>query len=118
MQFVRLLPVILSGVLVGAHFLRNQQWLAVAITAAVLGVLPLRRKWVAYLAQGGLVLAGLEWTGTAMQLVQYRQSMGLAWTRLALILGGVALVTLLSALVFRLRPLRRRYGFIVGPEDG
>ncbi|MDH4319969.1 MAG: hypothetical protein OEV73_00570 [Desulfobulbaceae bacterium] len=118
MQIVRLLPVILSGVLVGAHFLRNQQWLAVAITVAVLGLLLLRRKWVVYLAQAGLVLASLEWVGTGMQLVQYRQSMGLPWTRLALILGGVALFTLLAALVFRLPLLRRRYGFIDSQADG
>lgn len=111
MQFVRLLPVILSGVFVIAHFLRSQQWLAVAISLTLLGLLLVRKKWVVYVVQVGLVLASLEWLGTLMQLVQARQAMGQDWTRMAVIIGGVALFTLFSALVFCLSPLRRRYGF-------
>jgi len=116
MQFVRLLPVILSAFLVSAHFLRNQQWLAVVITLAVLALLLVRKRWVVYLAQLGLVLASLEWVGTGLQLVQTRQAMGVEWTRLAVIIGGVALFTLLSALVFLLPALRSRYGFVKKAE--
>ncbi len=111
MQFVRLLPVILSGLLVAAHFLRNQDLLAVAITMAVFGLLLVPKKWAVYLVQVGLVLASLEWVGTGMQLVMSRQSMGLGWMRLAVIIGGVALFTLLSMLVFWLPAVRQHYGF-------
>jgi len=111
MQFIRLLPVILSGILITAHFFRYQQWLAVLIALAVLGLLLVRKQWVVYLVQAGLVLASIEWLGTLLQLVRFRQSMGMEWTRLAVILGGVALFTLFSTLVFRLPALRCCYGF-------
>lgn len=117
MQFVRLLPVIFSGIFIGAHFLRHQQWLAVAFVVFGLGLLLVPKKWAARLVQVGLVLASLEWVGTIMQFVQLRQSMGMEWTRLAVILGSVALLTLLSALVFRLPALRIRYGLNINEKD-
>jgi hypothetical protein len=39
----------------------------------------------------------------------FRQAQGLPWLRLALILGLVALCTLLSALVFKTKGLKARY---------
>lgn len=116
MQFVRLLPVILSGIIILAHFLRHQQWLSVALVFVGFGLLLVPRKWAARLVQVGLVLASLEWVGTLFQLVQQRQAMGMEWTRLAVILGGVALFTLLSALVFWLPALKARYG-LIGKEQ-
>lgn len=118
MQFVRLLPVILSVVLVIAHFLRNQDLLLVMISLAVMGLLLVRKRWAVYLVQVWLVLASLEWVGTGIQLVQSRQAMGMGWNRLAVIIGGVALFTLLSVLVFRLPALRCRYGFAVKELSG
>lgn len=111
MLFVRLLPVILSGIMITAHFVRSQQWLPVVISLAVMGLLLVRKRWIIYLVQAGLGLAAVEWLGTLIQLVRFRQSMGMEWIRLAVIIGGVALFTLLSVLVFRSPVLRRRYGF-------
>ncbi|MDH5298431.1 MAG: hypothetical protein OEV91_05375 [Desulfobulbaceae bacterium] len=118
MQFLRLLPVLLSTILISAHFLRSRLWLLVVISVAISALLLVRKKWAARLVQAGLVLAALEWLRTLYGLVLYRQAMGMEWKRLAVILAGVALATLLSALVFRFSALRQRYGLDDGEKAG
>ena len=109
MSFVRLLPVLLSALLIGAHFFRHGSWLLLAAVVAVTGLLLVKRRWAARLVQAGLVLAAVEWLHSLFSLVRFRQAMGMEWHRLAIILGAVALVTLLSGLVFRLPALSKRY---------
>jgi hypothetical protein len=109
MYVLKLLPVILSGLLLGAHFLRAGLF-ALAVLSLVFPVLLLfRRGWVARLVQIILVLGALEWIRTLMVLVDERRIAGQAWTRLAIILGLVAVFTGCSALVFCCRSLKNRY---------
>lgn len=118
MTFVRLLPVILSTLLLGAHFLRTG--LAVPAVMLVLfpAVLLVKRPWAARLAQLVLVLGGLEWVRTLLVFVAQRRELDQPWTRLALILGSVAFFTLGSGLLFSLSAaLRERYGLEKDDED-
>ena len=109
MIFVRLLPVVLSMLLLGAHFLRGGwTWLAAACVAAPL-LLLVRARWIARLLQVVLVLGAAEWVRTLVAFVSARIDGGQDWTRLAVILGSVAIFTLASAAVFEGRALRRRY---------
>ena len=57
-----------------------------------------------------LVLGALEWLRTLYLLAAMRIAWDQPWTRLAVILGTVALLTALSGLVFRSRKLKLRYG--------
>lgn len=109
MNFIKLIPVILSMLLLGAHFYRAGLTVLVALCAVLLFVLLLRRPWAARLIQTVLVIGSIEWIRTMMVLSGMRQQAGAPWKRLALILGGVALFTVSSALVFRFRSLRERY---------
>lgn len=109
MNLIRLLPVLLSIILLAAHFLRDGQMLFVTALLLVPFLLFIRRPWVVRLFQVGLVVGGVEWLLTAYKFIQVRQLMGESWGRLALILGAVALFTAGSALVFRSRSLRDRY---------
>ena len=65
--------------------------------------------WVARATQGVLVLGAVEWVRAAVSYVSARQDLGMPWGRLAIILGSVALFTLLSSMAFRTQVLRRRY---------
>jgi hypothetical protein len=76
----------------------------------------MRKSWVARLVQAVLVIGGVEWIRTLLVLVKMRQAAGDPWERLALILGGVALFTVCSALVFRFKSLRERYKLTPGSE--
>ncbi|HSO45092.1 MAG TPA: hypothetical protein VLQ47_06190, partial [Rhodoferax sp.] len=53
--------------------------------------------------------ATLNWLLAIVLLVQMRQQVGRHWTTAALILGAVALLTLLAGLLLNSRSLRERY---------
>jgi len=109
MNALRLLPVILSFLLLGAHFYRAGQLPVTVACVAVLLLLFLRRFWVPMLFQFLLVLGALEWLRALYGFAQMRIAFGEPWTRLAVILGTVALFTALSGLSFRHRQLRTFY---------
>ena len=117
MNLLRLLPVILSLLLLGAHFYRAGLAVLTAASIALVLLLVLPKPWVARLAQFALVLGALEWLRALYHFAAMRVAFGEPWTRLALILGAVALFTALSALVFQARDLKQRYG-LVGEKSG
>lgn len=72
-------------------------------------LLLIKRPAAARIIQAMCLLGTAEWLRTLYDLVKLYQSHGLDWTRMAIILGGVALFTAASVMVFFLEPLRRRY---------
>lgn len=112
---VRLLPVALALAILAAHFYRAQAWVPFGVTVGLAPLLLARAPWAARVLQGALALGALEWLRTAAALIALRQSMGQPWTRLAIILGAVALATGACALVFQWRPVRER--FRLGKSD-
>lgn len=109
MNFIRLVPVILSTLVLGAHFFRGGNLLVLAVVIGFLFLLLVKRPWVAWAYQALLVAGAVEWLRTLVEIMRRRQAMGEPWTRMAIILGAVAVITAASALVFRLKPLRERY---------
>ncbi len=109
MTFVRLLPVLISFLLLAAHFSRADNTPMVAASLIFPLILLVRKPWVAPTVQVVLVLGGLIWVRRAAALVGQRQASGESWTRLAVILAVVAAFTMASALVFRSTALRKRY---------
>lgn len=103
------IPIVLSLVALGAHFLRFGNELGVIVSILLIGLLFLRRAWVARLVQVALVLGTIEWLWTMYSLLQIRTAQGAPATRMVLILGGVALVAFASALLFQTKRLKRAY---------
>jgi hypothetical protein len=99
----------LSFALLGAHFYRAGWMLWVVVCVLAIGLLALRRRWVPRLAQLALVLGALEWLRTLWVIADYRLAMGQPVLRLAVILGAVAALAVLAALVFESQALRRLY---------
>ena len=110
MNILRLLPVILSLLVLGAHYFRSGIYFVVALILGLLALLFVKKAWVARLTQVVLVLGTFEWIRTLFELVAVRQTFGQPWTRMAVILGVVALLTGASALVFRIPALKEKYG--------
>lgn len=109
MIFFRLLPVILSFLLIAAHFYRADFPVITFLCLLAPGLLFYTRTWAARTLQIVLLLASLEWMRTLLQFIDIREQMGMEWTRLAIILGTVALFTLASALIFNLPSVKDRY---------
>lgn len=101
MTVLRLLPVLLSALLIAAHFFRaGNIGLAVVSTSAPLMLL-MNRRWVIYVISGMLLLGALVWIEATFTFIHIRQALGMPWARLGAILGSVTVLTALSALVFR-----------------
>ena len=116
MNFLRLLPVILSLLLLGAHFFRAGEMIVVYVAVILIFMLFIRKVWVPWLIQFALLLGAVEWLYTLAFVAQMRASQGMPWTRMAVIMGGVALFTALSGLVFRSKGLRKRYSRVTPAE--
>ena len=110
MNFIRLLPVFFSFLLISAHFQRAGLSLIALLCLLAPGLLYFTRPWSPRILQILLLLSAVEWVRTLVYLVQLRQDLGMDWTRLAIILGGVSLFTAASALVFQHREIRKKYG--------
>ncbi len=106
---LRLFPVFISSLLIGAHFQRAGLTFVAVICVLIPFSLFYTRPVSMRLVQIFLVLAALEWMRTLLYLVQLRIDHGMEWYRLAIILGVVVLFTLCSALVFNNSRIRRIY---------
>jgi len=109
MKALAFTPIVLSLVVLGAHFLRYGNYPGVFVSLALIGLLLIRRPWVARLLQLVLILAGIEWLRTGYTLVHLRAAHGEPYMRMILILAVVAAFTMCSALVFQSPLLKRIY---------
>lgn len=103
-----ILPII-SSVLLAAHFSRaDLNWL-VPLALLFPLILLIKRKWIIRIYQIYLICGGLIWIERLLQLRRMRIAAGESWIRLAIILGVVALITLLSALILQNKKLLNAY---------
>jgi len=114
MNTIKLIPVILSFLLLGAHFYRSGHVVLSGLCVVILFLLFLRKSWVPRMFQLLLILGSLEWLRSLYFFAAMRMAWEQPWTRLAIILGAVALFTALSGLVFRNKKLWSYYQ----PESG
>lgn len=105
-----LLPILLSLLLLGAHFFRAGNYPLVGAVIVLLVVVWIRKPWVARVLQVALLLGGVEWARSLFEIAQRRMQEGQPYLRLIAILGSVTLITAGSALLFLTRGLKRRYG--------
>ena len=103
MMALRLTPVVLSFIVLAAHVMRQGiPWLPWLVLLAPL-LLATRQGWAARFLQVVLVLGALEWVRTTVTLARLRIAADEPWTRMAVILVVVAVVTGASALVLQHR---------------
>jgi len=113
-----LLPVVLSILVLAAHFLREGNLFAVVGLLALVPALALRHRWVVLVARLTLWLGAGVWLYTIARFTAERIRFGQPYLRMVLILGGVAGLTALSSLVFGSTRLRARYaGRSAAPES-
>lgn len=100
---------ITAAVLVGAHFLRAGNLALVALCLAAPLLFLHRKRWCLIALQVLAYAAAANWMAVAVELVRLRQQMGQPWTIAAMILGTVALITLVAGLLLNSRAMRERY---------
>lgn len=102
-------PVVLSLIVLGAHFMRYGNAIGVIGALLLIALLTVRQPWVARTMQVVLIVGALEWVRTLYELAQVRAALGQPFTRMIVILGVVAAVTFCSALLFQTPILKRTY---------
>ena len=100
---------VVAALLLGAHFLRAGSLALVALCVAAPLLFFWRQRWSLILLQLLAYCAAAIWIAAAVQLVQMREQLGQPWTVAAIILGSVALLTLLAGLLLNSRAIRERY---------
>jgi len=109
MNALKLIPVFLSFLLLAAHFYRAGLIPLAILCLAALLLLFVRKSWIPRLFQILLLAGALEWLRALYFFAAMRIAWDQPWTRLALILGTVALLTAFSGLAFNNRGLRNFY---------
>lgn len=100
---------VVAAMLLGAHFLRAGDLVMVALCLAAPLLFLWRRRWSLMLLQLLAYGAAATWIAVAVQLVQLRQQLGQPWTAAVIILGSVAMFTLLAGLLLNSRATGQRY---------
>ena len=99
----------IAAALTAAHFLRSGSYGLVALSLATPLLVLYKRRWSLLLLQLAAYGATLNWLLATVLLVQMRQQVERPWANAALILGIVALLTLLAGLLLNSRSLRKSY---------
>ena len=109
MPFKRLLPAVLSLLIIAAHFYRAEWPFLVPVCAGLIALLFVRLAWVPGVVALALALGTGEWLRTLLLLASDRIATGQPYARLVVILIAVALFTLLAALSVWSPQVRRWY---------
>lgn len=105
----RLIPIVLSFFIIGAHFLRSGALgLTIMCLTAPLALL-IKRKWIVRVFSILLCFIAIDWISTAFDIWMKRQVKGEPATRMLIILSVVALFSACSSLVFRTKKMKERY---------
>lgn len=107
MKIVRIIPFALSSLVLGAHFLRSGNFVLVAVCLAMPFIMLLRSPGAVWIARGFLVVAAFVWIRTTVELYDMRLELGEPWLRMVIILGGVTIFTLASALPLSVKRVDR-----------
>ena len=106
---VRIIPVILSFLLLAAHLQRIYMYAWSYIVLLIPFILLYKKQISVRIVQVVLFIGSIEWLRIIFIYRAQRIELGESWYRLAIILGIVAIFTLLSIIVFRNKTLRDIY---------
>ena len=109
MKVLRFIPIVLSFIILAAHFSRADLNILAIPTLLLPFILFIKKAWVARVLQIALILGAAEWIRMTLEYIDVRQELGQDWTKLAVILFSVSLFTFLSAFIFQSKPLKRLY---------
>lgn len=116
MPITCLIPLLLSVLMLAAHFLRTGPTILAPLCLIVPLTLFVHRIWALRLVQMFLLLGAAEWLRTLIALVQMRQAQGEPWLRLVIILGAVAVFTAGTAFMMQAKKVRSLYGIPPGSD--
>ena len=107
--FWKMFPIVLCSLLMAAHFGRANLIPLQIVSIFIPFLLFWKNKISARIVQVFLFVYGLEWIRTIFYYARIRTANGENWSRLAIILGVVALLNFATTLVFRTKSMKEKY---------
>ncbi|MEI7847303.1 MAG: hypothetical protein WCK35_16000 [Chloroflexota bacterium] len=106
---LRILPLVISALLLAAHFLRSSSFLPVVLCFLVPFLLFIKKRWVLWVLQVFTVFAAVMWIIALKAIIQERIFEGRSWLASGIILGLVAFFTLGSGLWLNASRVKNSY---------
>ncbi len=103
------LPIFFSSLLIAAHFYRGGSVLLAVFCLFVPAILFLRQFWVPRIVSLLLIVFSIEWIRTTLLFVEQYKMYEKPYGRLVTIMGAVIVFTWLSAGVFRIGAMKKRF---------
>jgi hypothetical protein len=114
---LRVVPFVVAALLFGAHSYRAGNLPLVVLCLAAPLLFFYRKRWSLVLLQVMAYGAAAVWLEAAIRLVAVRRQIGQPWTLAAIILGAVALFTLVTGLLLNSRTIADRFPARQAPEQ-
>ncbi len=108
-MIVRILPIIVSFLLLGAHFLRAGNLPLMAGCLLIPLLLLVKTRWSVIVLQIFAYIGAVIWVDTTIAIYHQRIILGTPWERAVIILGGVALFTVFSGLLLNSQVVKEKY---------
>lgn len=108
-MIIRLTLLILSFLILAAHFSRADNLVLMILCLLVPALLFIKRRWVLLVIQILLYFGVLVWIHAIIQIASERINLGQSWLRMAIILSIVALITGVSGLLLNSNVIKERY---------
>lgn len=105
----RIILLSFSWLLIAAHFSRAENNLLVIISLAIPFLLFIKKRWSLVAVQVLTLCGALVWLFTTYNLIKSRIAVGEDWTRMAIILVAVAILTIVSGLLLGSAKIKERY---------
>ena len=102
MNILRIVMTVIALLLAGAHYGRAGDTILKYLFLALPLLLLVRKKWSDMILAVSISLTVPVWINTTLNIIDVRRAAEVPWIRMAIILGGVALFSLITAfLTFR-----------------
>jgi asparagine N-glycosylation enzyme membrane subunit Stt3 len=106
---LRLVPLIVAALLLGAHFLRDGNLGLMVVSVLVPLLLLIKRRWSLIVVQLLAYVGTVIWIQTTIMIVQERLAQGMSWVRVVIILGVVALLTAWAGWLLNSAVVKEKY---------
>lgn len=109
MILFRIVLLILSCLLLGAHFLRGGHLVLMVLCLIIPSLLLIKKRWSLIIVQIFLFVGTWIWIRTAIIIIHERMILGIPWGKIVIIIGPIAIFTLLAGLLLNSQVVRKRY---------
>jgi len=108
-MILRIVPLLISFLLLAAHFLRGGSLGLMVVTVLAPLLLLIRKRWSLILVQLSAYAAAAVWLYTTIHIVQERMMFGRSWGAPVIILGSVTLFTVFAGLLLNSPAVKDKY---------